>query len=96
MFVHVHHCTFCCRNCVMLSGPGDIKYRKNPVAESLAEAIGRVTWLDYDMTCCRYFLMPWVKSTKFMLFVLDHNYKKITWIDPTLTPEWCKDMPYKK
>jgi len=28
----------------------DIKYRKNPVAESLAEA----TWLDYDMTCCRY------------------------------------------
>ena len=32
----------------------DIKYRKNPNAESLAEAIGRVTWLDYDMTCCRY------------------------------------------
>ena len=42
------------------------------------------------------FLMPWVKSTKFMLFVLDHKNKKFTWIDPTLTPEWCKDMPYKK
>ena len=42
------------------------------------------------------FLMPWVKSTKFMLFVLDHKNKKFTWIDPTSTPEWCKDMPYKK
>ena len=42
------------------------------------------------------FLMPWVKSTKFMLFVLDHKDKKFTRIDPTSTPEWCKDMPYKK
>ena len=42
------------------------------------------------------FLMPWVKSTKFMLFVLDHKDKKFTWIDPTSTPEWRKDMPYKK
>ena len=31
-----------------------------------------------------------------MLFVLDHKDKKFTWIDPTSTPEWCKDMPYKK
>ena len=42
------------------------------------------------------FLMSWIKSTKFMLFVLDHKDKKITWIDPISTPEWCKDMPYKK
>ena len=40
--------------------------------------------------------MPWVKSTNFILFVLDHKDKKFTRIDPTSTPEWCKDMPYKK
>ncbi|XP_039773626.1 uncharacterized protein LOC120641511 isoform X2 [Panicum virgatum] len=76
------------RFCKLCDVERDIKYRKNPNAESLAEAIGRVTWLDYDMTCCRYFLMPWVKSTNFMLFVLDHKDKKFTWIDPTSTPEW--------
>lgn len=32
----------------------DLKCRKNPSVQDLAEAIGRVSWLDYDMSRCRY------------------------------------------
>ena len=42
------------------------------------------------------FLMSYVQSSMFFLFVLDHKGKKLTWVDPSETPEWCEDMPYKK
>jgi hypothetical protein len=37
--------------------------------------------------------MPWIYSTGYVLFIINHANKSVSLFNLTPTPEWCKDIP---
>jgi sentrin-specific protease 1 len=48
------------------------------------------------MTYILQILMPWKFIDCYTLFVIDHGKKYVTFINFTLTQDWCNHVPYKR
>ncbi|KAJ1256225.1 hypothetical protein BS78_K060300, partial [Paspalum vaginatum] len=71
-------------------------YHKDPSAEELAKTLDSWPQMNYNVTSCRFVLMPWKYGGAYVLFVIDHGNKVVTIIDFTPTLDWCKLLPVKR
>ncbi|WVZ90406.1 hypothetical protein U9M48_036712 [Paspalum notatum var. saurae] len=74
----------------------DPRWHKEPSKEELAKTLDSWPWMNYNVTSCRYVLMPWKNDGCYVLFVIDHANHVITIIGFTHTPDWCKKLPIKR
>ncbi|WVZ79783.1 hypothetical protein U9M48_027320 [Paspalum notatum var. saurae] len=64
----------------------DPRWHKEPSKEELAKTLDSWPRMNYNVTSCRYVLMPWKNDGCYVLFVIDHANHVITIIDFTHTP----------
>ncbi|AQK96331.1 hypothetical protein ZEAMMB73_Zm00001d011248 [Zea mays] len=70
------------------------KYHQDPTAEELAKTLDCWPSMNYYIMGCRY-----VSSYAMKIQRMSHPFrvkKHVTFIDFTLTQDWCKHMPHKR
>ncbi|PWZ08928.1 hypothetical protein Zm00014a_007618 [Zea mays] len=72
------------------------KYHEDPTTEELTKTLDCWPSMNYYITACKYVLMPWKFNGCYVLFVIDHGKKHVTFIDFAPIQDWCKHMPYKR
>ncbi|PWZ17253.1 ATP-dependent DNA helicase PIF4 [Zea mays] len=71
-------------------------YHEDPTPEELAKTLDCWPSMNYYITGCKYVLMPWKFNECYVLFVIDHGKKHMTFIDFIPTQDWCKHLSYKR
>ncbi|CAN6345821.1 unnamed protein product, partial [Urochloa humidicola] len=66
---------------------------KDATARELATAIGVCEDIKYNLSQCRYFILPWLHEQTYMLYVLDHQKNTVLMIDSRPVEGWCTDTP---
>ncbi|WVZ83862.1 hypothetical protein U9M48_030958 [Paspalum notatum var. saurae] len=74
----------------------EAKYHNDPSVKELAQTLDSWPQMNYNVTRCRFVLLPWKYGPVYTLFVIDHGNMAVTVIDFTRTPDWCKDLPIKR
>ncbi|XP_062232997.1 uncharacterized protein LOC133930374 [Phragmites australis] len=82
--------------CTLSDFGRDPKYRKKLDVRELAKSLESWPFMNYDVSRCKFILMPFAQHGMFLLFVFDHEDRTMTVLDSNPIPDWYKDMPYKQ
>ncbi|KAL6841217.1 hypothetical protein ACP4OV_028735 [Aristida adscensionis] len=74
----------------------DPKFRKRINWKDMSTTLEGWHYVQYDVSQCRYTLMPWVQCGNYMLFVLDDVQKQLIVLDPNPLPLWPLEIPCKR
>ncbi|KAL6856295.1 hypothetical protein ACP4OV_019097 [Aristida adscensionis] len=74
----------------------DPKFRKKINWKDMSATLEGWHYVKYDVSQCRYTLMPWVQCGNYMLFVLDNVQKQLIVLDPNPLPFWALEIPCKR